>query len=63
MKFYAYKPTDKGTEPFGTQGRILFELKTRKGACRRAKRILGKDFRLFTYISFYDDKTFHEVLL
>jgi len=61
MKFYAYKLTDKGTEPMGTQGRILFELKTFRGAYRRALRILGNNFRLFVYTNFYDDKTFKEI--
>lgn len=61
MKYYAYKLTDKGTEPMGTSGRILFELKTHKGAIRRALCVLGHNFRLFSYTNFYDDKTFREV--
>jgi hypothetical protein len=61
MKFYAYKPRKDGTEPLGTDGRILFELKTVRGAIRRAKRILGESCRVFQYTNFYNDETFRRV--
>jgi len=61
MKFYAYKPTKDGREPLGSDRRILFELKTIAGAHRRARSVLGSDYRLFRYTNFYDDKTFRRV--
>ncbi len=77
MKFYAYVPNlkltpkdyDKGYgneillvgEPLGTTNRILFELKTKAGAKRRAIRLLGKRCRVFTYTSFYNTNTFHQI--
>ena len=62
MRFYAYKPDDSGKESMGTSGRILFELKTAKGAIRRAKRILGDNVRIFVYTNFYNSETFRQVL-
>jgi len=63
MKFYAYKwDVPLGTEPLGTDGKLLFELKTVRGAMNRCKRYLKtSDFRLYTYTNFYDDKTFKQV--
>jgi hypothetical protein len=62
MKFYAYIPTESGDEPLGTFNKLLFELKTVRGAITRAKRIFKTDnFKVFWYNNFYDDKTFHRV--
>lgn len=61
MKFYAYKPTSSGGEPMGTEHKLLFELKTIAGAHRRARRYLGKSYRLYTYTNFYADRTFKRV--
>ena len=58
-KYYAYKLTKEGKEPMGTQDRILFELKTNRGAIARALRILGKGCRVYRYRNFYDNSTFH----
>lgn len=58
MNFYAYIPKADGTEPLGTSGKILFQLKTVRGAVRRCRNALGKRFRLYTYSSFYDESTF-----
>lgn len=63
MKFYAYAPKD-GKEPMGTDRKLLFELKSIKGAHRRAQRVLGErygEYVLFTYTNFYNDKTFKKV--
>ena len=60
MKFYAYKQdVGLGKEPLGTDGRMLFELKTVAGAIRRC-RSYGYS-RLFSYSNFYDDGTFKEI--
>jgi len=61
MKFYAYKPTKDGKEPVGGDRKLLFELKTVRGAHNRARGALGSNYRLFRYTNFYDDKTFREV--
>ncbi len=59
MKFYAYKGQYKlGNEMLGTEGRILFNLKTIRGAMNRCDKAFGKDFTLYSYINFYDDDTF-----
>jgi hypothetical protein len=39
-KYYAYKVDENGKEPTGTTNRLLFELKTDRGAVLRAFRIL-----------------------
>lgn len=61
MKFYAYKPDSNGNEPMGTSGRILFELKTVRGAIRRARRMLGNNIKVFHYTNFYNGKTFKQI--
>jgi hypothetical protein len=60
-KFYAYKPRADGKLPLGTTGRTLFELKTVGGAKKRARSVLGSNYKLFTYTNFYNDKTFKKV--
>jgi hypothetical protein len=63
MKFYAYiGKAELGKESLGTFGRHLFELKTTKGAIRHCKNYFnGKDFRLYVYSNFFNNKTFKEV--
>lgn len=62
MKFYAYKPDADGNEPYGTCHKILFELKTVKGAIRRARRILGNNVRVFTYTNIFDRDDFRQLV-
>jgi len=60
--FYAYIPTKDGKEPMGTTNKlIMYDLKTARGAHRRARKYLGSKYLLFRYTNFYDDKTFHRV--
>ena len=62
MKFYAYKGNyELGKEPLGTFDKMMFELKTTKGALRRCYQCFKTDFRLYYYSNFYDNKTFKEV--
>ena len=61
-KYYAFKGNyDLGNEPCGTSGKMLFELKTDRGAHARVATVYGTEYRLFTYTNFYDNKTFKEV--
>ncbi len=61
MKFYAYIPREDGTAPCGTSDQTIFELKTKRGAINRGKRILGGVFRLFSYTNLYDDTTLLQI--
>ena len=63
MKFYAYQGTKPlGEEPLGTFGKLLFELKTVRGAHKRAKvAFSGRPYRIYTYSHFYDKSTFKQV--
>jgi cyclophilin family peptidyl-prolyl cis-trans isomerase len=61
MKFYAFKPRPDGSEPMGTEGKLLFELKTIGGAIKHSIRILGVKCRVFRYSNFYDNSTFHRI--
>jgi hypothetical protein len=59
MKFYAYKgKLPLGKEPLGTFDKLIFELRTKKGAIRHCEKYLGLKFMLYTYYNFFDDKTF-----
>ncbi len=60
MRFYAHAGTSiLGSEPCGSNGRFLFELKTTAGAIRRCRRVFGDEpFRLYSFSSFCDDSTF-----
>ena len=62
-KFYAYSGLyELGKEPCGSDGRMLFELKTTLGAVNRCARVFkDKPFMLYTYTNFYDNKTFRLV--
>lgn len=63
MKFYAYKGDyEIGHEPCGTEGKLMFELKTTRGAIKRVRGIFkSSPFKLYTYTNFYDDNTFRVV--
>ncbi|MBU0711555.1 hypothetical protein KKA87_06495 [bacterium] len=63
MKFYAYKGQAKlGDEKLGTSDRMIFELKTSKGAIRRClKRFSFGDFRLYQIGEIYDISTYKEI--
>jgi len=61
IAFYAYLPNHDGTEPVGTDRRILFQLKTRRGGIRRAIRLLGVNVVVKIYQNFYDDSTFYQI--
>ncbi len=65
MKFYAYLGGDHlGKEPCGCGDRYNWEdLKTVKGAIRRARRYFrGRPFSLYSYTNFYDDRTFTPIV-
>ncbi len=61
MKYYAYLPNKDGTEPMGTDRKILFQLKTNSGAIRRAVRRFGHKVRIFTYRNFYAGSTYQQI--
>lgn len=63
MKFYAYVQDSHGKEPVGGDRRLIFELKTERGAYNRALRCLGDRFTLQTYSNFYDDQTFRTIAI
>ena len=60
MQYYAYIPREDGTEPMGTENRLIIkDLKTSRGALRRCLRAFGdKPFNLYTFTNFYSDATF-----
>lgn len=61
--YYAYEGQhDLGKEPCGTSGKAIWkDLKTNRGALRRARRRFPHGFRLFRFTNFYDNNTFEEV--
>jgi hypothetical protein len=63
MQFYVYAGFNPlGKEGLGTEGKSIWrDLKTIRGALRRAQRQYPQGFRLYQFINFYDDKTFKEV--
>jgi len=68
MNFYSYTtetPNMPGLadEPLGSGGRaIISDLKTVRGAVNRMKKVSpGKNFKVFAFTNFYDDKTFRLV--
>jgi len=60
INIYVYKGRSKlGKEPLGSDGRAIWrDLKTVAGGIRRARRIWGHDFSLFTFTNFFNDDTF-----
>lgn len=67
MNFYAYLPDKDGSEPCGTDNRIVSknEYKTLSSFMRyRLIPYYSNNFNLFkvfTFTNFYDDKTFKQV--
>ncbi len=64
MRFYGYKGSAKlGSERLGSENKILWsDLKTIKGAHRRATKIFGKGgYTLYTFTNLYDDSTYVSV--
>lgn len=64
MAFYAYLgDAELGSEQVGSSGRMIIpELKTVKGAIRRCNKYWsGKEFRVYSYTDFYDERTFKRV--
>jgi hypothetical protein len=61
MQFYVHAGSE---EPTGTEGRYVWrDLKTKRGAINRARRIFGdKPFSLYTFTDFYDGRTFKPIL-
>jgi hypothetical protein len=59
--YFAYRPGRDGRYPLGTEGKLLFKLKTDQGAVQRARKVLGPHACVFTYSNFYDNKTFRLV--
>lgn len=58
MLYYAYVPNKKGNEPLGTENKLIMrDLKTDRGAIRRALRYLGPGTIVYRYHSdhLYDD--------
>jgi hypothetical protein len=59
MNFYAYiSHVELGHEPLGTDGRMLFCLKTTRGAIKHVSRQWKAKWSLYTYSNFFDDSTF-----
>ena len=57
VNYYGYISREDGSEPTGSEGRILFTLKTKSGAIKRCQRVLGKRFKLYTYTNLYNNNT------
>ena len=67
MKFYAYIPDKNGNEPMGTGNKTLFELKTIRGAIRRAYKVLKipvyeRMIVMFSYTNFYNNDTYKRII-
>lgn len=60
MQFYIHVgDMPLGSEPCGTDGKLLFKLKTLRGAINRGKAaFVGKTFTVYSYSNFYDSSTF-----
>ena len=61
MGFYVHTGSE---EPLGTAGRYVWrDLKTKRGAINRARRIFGdKPFSLYAFTNFHDGRTFKLLL-
>lgn len=68
MNFLAYRPDKNGNEPMGTADKCLWldrhsdGLKTTKGAIKRARRLIGTPFKLFSFTNIYDEKTYKKIV-
>ena len=61
--YYAYIPRGDGTEPMGTDRKIIrWDLKTDAGMVRHVRKYLGPTARVFAFRSFYDDSTFRQIV-
>ena len=61
-KFYTHKGImPLGMEGVGTSGRYLDQLKTIKGVVRRNLKRGLKEFTIYQYTNFYDNRTFTKV--
>ena len=61
MKFYGYEPDFYGKEPVGSDHKVLFELKTVRGAVNKMQRLSSnwlRGFALYSYTEFYNSSTF-----
>lgn len=59
MKFYSYKGhMPLGSEPCGTEGKSMDELKTVQGVVNRLRKCGWVDFNIYTYSNFYDRQSF-----
>lgn len=63
MNFYAYIPREDGSEPVGSDNRLIIrDLKTIRGVKKQCSKIFkNKKYRLFTFSNFYDESTFREI--
>ena len=63
MNFYGYEGKyELGKEPLGTFRKILWrDLRTVAGAKRRAAKLYGDNYRMFTFTNLYDEGTYQEV--
>lgn len=64
LHFYAYHGHwQLGQEPLGSDRKLIFYLKTIRGAKNRCKAAYnGEPYRLYTFTNFYDNSTFRLVL-
>ena len=63
LNFYGYPGhAPLGKEPVGGDSKCIWrDLKTVRGARRRAHWTFGGNYRLYTFTNFYDNSTFREV--
>ena len=63
MKYYAYKPSDFGQEPIGTNGRILFKSNTDEDAIKHTESVLGNRYMLFSYTTLYKNRKKYKLVM
>lgn len=63
MRFYAYEGNAPlGSEKLGTEGKLVFELKTIRGAKGRCNKAYGtRKYQLYSYTNFYNPASFRKV--
>lgn len=61
MNYFAYTPNKNGKYVCGSSGKMFIELKTNRGAIKRAIKYMGKNIRVFRYYHFYDNSTFTQI--
>lgn len=65
MKFYGYYNdlAPLGAERPAGDNKMMFELKTVKGAIQRMERYAkGQPFKLYSYTNFYNNSTFEHII-